>query len=73
MERAGQFRPSDMPTPIDERDEIKPIEVIDKEGKVIILTPDHIKLLKILASQEDIANITSELEQLLKNISWEDL
>ena len=70
IERVGRFKPSDMPTPIDEGDEMKPLEVIDKEGKVITLTPDHIKMLKLLAHQEDIANMNAELEELLKNISW---
>ena len=54
----GDFKASDARTPIDE---LKPVEGINKKGQ-IILTPDHLKILKILSNQEEINSINGELE-----------
>jgi hypothetical protein len=47
--------------------------VYDNEGKKIAVTENQIKLLELLANQQDIDDITREQYQLMDSVSYKDL
>ena len=45
----------------------------DKQGNVVHLTEEQLKLLEVLSNQQNLANMTEKQQEILKNIKMEDL